>query len=106
MTRLKRFATLVVGVGLVSVMSPLRSNPVAQGTISVSFPTRLSAAPDYATEVLGDPWDMCNIEDVSQRPDEVVGFSSFGFAQGPCRAGGTTKAVNGGVDSSVMLLSP
>ncbi len=54
----------------------------------------------------GDPWDMCNPEDMSLRPDERIGFSSFSFLTGPCRAGGTTMAVNGANDSSVMMLSP
>jgi len=105
MSHVKRFSAMAVGVGLVCVMSPIRSNPSAQGTISVVFPTRLAAGPDYATEVLGDPWDMCNPEDVTLRPDEIVGFSSFSFLTGPCRAGGTTMAVNGGNDSSMMMLS-
>ena len=55
----------------------------AQGTISVTIPTRLAAGPDYATEVLGDPWDMCNPEDISPDPDERIGFSSFSFLTGP-----------------------
>lgn len=106
MTRLKRFSAMALGIGFVLIMSPLPSTSQAQGTISVVFPTRLAAGPDYATEVLGDPWDMCNPEDMSLRPDERVGFSSFSFLTGPCRAGGTTTAVNGGADSSVMMLSP
>jgi hypothetical protein len=106
MTRLKRFSAMALGIGLVLVMSPLPSKSQAQGTISVVFPTRLAAGPDYATEVLGDPWDMCNAEDMSLRPDERIGFSSFSFLTGPCRAGGTTMAVNGTNDSSVMMLSP
>jgi hypothetical protein len=103
---LKRFSALAFGVGLVCLMSPMQSGSQAQGTISVVFPTRLAAGPDYATEVLGDPWDMCNREDVSLRPDQIVGFSSFSFLTDPCRAVGTTMAVNGGNDSSLMMLSP
>src|SRR5947207_11244037 len=106
MTSLKRLSAMAVGVALVFALSPMPSNPTAQGTISVVFPARLAAAPDYATEVLGDPWDMCNPEDMSLRPDERVGFSSFDFLPGRCRAGGTTMAVNGTNDSSVMMLSP
>jgi hypothetical protein len=86
MTYLKQFSAMAAGVVLVCVMSPMGSDPRAQGTITVGFPTRLAAAPDYATDVLGDPWDMCNPEDMSLRPDERVGFSSFSFLQGPCRA--------------------
>jgi len=105
MTRLKRLSAMALGIGLVCVMSPMPSSSLAQGTISVVFPAKLAAGPDYATEVLGDPWDMCNPEDMSLRPDERIGFSSFSFLTGPCRAGGTTMAVNGGSDSSVMMLS-
>jgi hypothetical protein len=103
---LKRLSAMALALGLVSVLNPMPSNPQAQGAISVVFPARLAAGHDYATEVLGDPWDMCNPEDMSLRPDERVGFSSFSFLAGPCRAGGTTTAVNGGGDSSVMMLSP
>jgi hypothetical protein len=106
MTYRKRFGAMALGVGLVCVMSPMWSNPHAQGTITVSFPTSLAAAPDYATEVLGDPWDMCNREDVTLSPDEIVGFSSFGFYQAPCAAGGTTMAVNGTNDSNFLILPP
>jgi hypothetical protein len=96
---------MAVGVALVCALSPMPSNPTAQGTISVVFPARLAAGPDYATEVLGDPWDMCNREDVTLRPDEIVGWSTFNFLSAPCRLGGTTVAVNGTNDSSVMMLS-
>ena len=103
---LKRFSAVAVGVGLGCGLSPMPSTPTAQGTISVVFPARLAAGPDYATEVLGDPWDMCNREDVTLRPDEIVGWATFNFLSAPCRLGGTTMAVNGTNDSSVMMLSP
>jgi hypothetical protein len=106
MTAVKRLGAMALGIGFVLKTSPLPSASQAQGTLSVVFPTRLAAAPDYATEVLGDPWDMCNAEDMSLRPDERIGFSSFSFQSGPCRAGGTTMAVNGTNDSSLMMLSP
>jgi hypothetical protein len=106
MTGLNRFSAMAAGVLLVSVISPMRSNPSAQGAISVSFPSRLAAAPDYATEVLGDPWDMCNREDITLSPDEIVGFSSFSFGQAPCVAGGRTMAVNGTNDSNFLILPP
>jgi hypothetical protein len=81
----------------------------AQGGISVTFPTRVASAPDYATEVLGDPWDMCNAQDISPDPGQLIGFASFAFQTGPCRAGGTTTAVNvngaATADSNVGMLS-
>jgi hypothetical protein len=88
---------IIVIVGL-AVAKPQAQN------ISVSFPARVAAAPDFATDVLGDPWDMCNPQDISPNPDQLVGFSSFSFLTGPCRAGGTTMPVNGSVDSYLMTL--
>ena len=98
----KRLGAVALVLAFVGVTSPSR----AQGGISVTFPARLAAGPDYATEVLGNPWDMCSAQDMSPDPDQLVGFSSFSFQSGPCRATGTTMAVNGVADSSVMMLSP
>ena len=99
---LKRFSALALVLAFAAVMGPPSR---AQATISVTFPTRLAAGPDYATEVLGDPWDMCNAQDISPDPDQLVGFSSFNFQTNPCRAGGTTMPVNGTVDSNLMMLN-
>lgn len=97
---LKRF-----GAVLVLAFAGLNPSSGAQGTISVTFPARLAAAPDYATEVLGDPWDMCNSQDVSPDPNQVIGWSNFTFQNSPCRAGGTTAPVSGSADSSLALLN-
>ncbi len=99
---LKRFRIVLLAV----VLGWVPSIPGAQGTISVTFPARVAAAPDYATEVLGDPWDMCSPQDISLDPGQRPGFSSFSFLTGPCRAGGTTTPFNGVPDSSVMILPP
>ena len=74
--------------------------------VSVGFPTRLAAGPDYATDVIGDPWDMCNREDMSLRPDEILAWRASASSTAPCRMGGTTMAVNGANDSSVMMMPP
>lgn len=103
MFRILRFFPVVV---LVLAMAWATSVPRAQGGISVTFPARVAAAPDYATEVIGDPWDMCSVEDISRDPSQRPGFSTFAFYAGPCRAGGTTTPFNGVVDSSVMILAP
>ena len=100
---LKRSSALALVLAFTGVMGPPAR---AQGTISVKFPARLAAGPDYATEVMGDPWDMCNAQDISPDPDQLVGFSSFSFHSNPCRAGGTTMPVNGVADSYVQMLSP
>ena len=54
----------------------------------------LAAGPDYATDVLGDPWNMCDAADISPLPDERIGWAAdFGLASsGPCKIGGTTTA--------------
>jgi hypothetical protein len=51
--------------------------------LSITSPTpgqRLASGPDYATEVLGDPWDMDNREDYSLlEPGDNSGFSTLGL---------------------------
>ena len=100
----KRFPVVVVVafLGLLSLASHISQ---AQGSITVTFPAKVAAAPDFATEVLGDPWDMCSAQDISPDPDQLIGFTSFDFLTGPCRAGGTTRAVNGVVDSNLAMLA-
>ena len=106
-TQLNRGVILTVAaVGLAGAMTWFGSIPTAQGGISVTFPVRVAAGPDYATEVLGDPWDMCNWQDISPDPAQLVGWSTFNFYAGPCRAGGTTSLYLGYPDASVMMLSP
>ncbi|MEZ5286820.1 MAG: fibronectin type III domain-containing protein [Vicinamibacterales bacterium] len=34
------------------------------------------AGPDYATDILQDPWDFSNVEDVSPNPDEFGGWAT------------------------------
>jgi hypothetical protein len=77
--------------------------PEAQsGGVTITFPTRLAAGPDYATDVIHDAWDMSNPEDVGQDPSETAGWSNFSVANGV--AGGTTALTGGAVDSAVGLL--
>ena len=70
-----------------------------QGALTITFAPVIAAGPDYATDVLRDPWDMSNIEDVSPDPGEVAGFTNFSVSNG--LAGGRT-AIN---DAGVMFLS-
>ena len=73
-----------------------------QSTITVTFPSVIAAGPDFATDVLRDPWDMNNIEDVSPDPGEIAGFTNFSVnSAGNGLAGGRT-AIN---DAGVMFLS-
>ncbi len=67
----------------------------AQGgfTITSSFASPLRAGPDYATDVLNDPWDMSNAEDLSIDPSDLFHWGSDFAVNGsahPGQAGGTT----------------
>src|SRR4029079_18672073 len=66
-----------------------------QGALTITFPNRIAAGPDYATDVLRDPWDMNNIEDVSPDPGEIAAFTNFSVSNG--LAGGTTSTADAGV---------
>ncbi|OFW06099.1 MAG: hypothetical protein A3H96_23805 [Acidobacteria bacterium RIFCSPLOWO2_02_FULL_67_36] len=66
----------------------------AQGGITIgSFPSRLTAGPDYATDVFGDPWDMSNPEDIGQEPSETSGWGTTFTVNG--LAGGTMDPAAG-----------
>jgi hypothetical protein len=58
--------------------------------------------PDFATDVIGDPWDMSNVEDVAIDPAQRTGWTGFGFSGG--RVGGTTAAVDGAVNGTNLYL--
>jgi hypothetical protein len=73
----------------------LTVNGVANGAITITSPAnnaKLAAGPDYATDVLGDPWDMSNPEDIGIYPDERNGWATFGFP-GNGTLGGKTATV-------------
>ena len=82
----------------IAVVSILILVPQAQGTISFSISGTWPAGPDYATDVLGDPWDFSNAEDVGLDPTETIGWSSFSVANG--LAGGATSTT----DTTMSLL--
>jgi hypothetical protein len=51
----------------------------AQGpVISPSTPTVLAAGPDFATDVLANPWDFSDANDLSPFPDDIVGWTISG----------------------------
>lgn len=83
------------------------SHPVF-ALVTISSPpnnARLLAGSDYATEVLGDPWDMSNPEDISIVPDDRNGWATFSFP-GNGTVGGTTALVSGGgVDTAISFLN-
>ena len=63
---------LLVGPGAVRAQVPVSIVSPTQGQ-------RLAATPDYATEVLGDPWDFSNREDYSLWEFENAGLSDLGL---------------------------
>ncbi|KKM98552.1 hypothetical protein LCGC14_1156720 [marine sediment metagenome] len=63
-------------------------NVFAIALVEPSASLELAETPDYASEVLQDPWDMSNREDISQR---MVGFRSTYMKNGVWR-GRTTSA--------------
>ena len=73
----------------------------AQSGITISSPAAnalLRAGPDFASDILGDAWDMSNDEDISLDPMQRRGWTSFGFNAN--RVGGTLTTVDGAVNGS------
>ena len=58
----------------------------------------LRAGPDFASDIIGDAWDMSNAEDISLDPMQRRGWTSFGFNAG--RVGGTLTTVDGSSNGS------
>ena len=91
-----RFAlAIAIAAGGWSLATPVVE---AQGGITVNIPEVLAAGPDYATDVIGDAWDMSNGGDVAVDPAQRTGWSSLGFSGG--RLDGITAAVGGTVNGS------
>src|SRR5207245_194133 len=67
----RRLAAVVAAVVLACIW---RAAPGAQGGITITFPGKLAAGPDYATDVLKDAWDFSNPEDLSLDPGESIGW--------------------------------
>ncbi len=79
------------------------ASPAGAQVVIQNFPTRLAAGPDYATEVLGDPWDMSNAADIGLSPYETGHWATFSVSGG--LAGGTTALTPGGAaDTSISFL--
>ena len=73
----------------------------AQGGITITSPSAnalLRAGPDFASDIIGDAWDMSNGEDISLDPMQRRGWTSFGFIDG--RVGGTLATVDGATNGS------
>ena len=73
-------AVLLAGLGVRSA-----THIEAQGGVVITFPTpgtKVAAAPDFATDSLGDPWDFSNPQDLALDPEQVRGFTSQSLANG------------------------
>jgi hypothetical protein len=81
----------------------LAAPAVASAQVTITSPAagqRLPVGPDYATDVLADPMDMNNVEDISQEPLERAGWASLNFSGG--RLTGTTAPIAGGVADTTL----
>ena len=95
---------------LATLLGVLSSAASALQITSPANNARLPAGPDYATDVLVDPWDMSNPEDISIDNDDRSGFSTFGFGAGPAGGsgvvGGTSAPLpNGALDTTLFFLN-
>jgi FG-GAP-like repeat len=74
----------------------------AQSGITITSPAAnavLPAGPDYATEVLGDPWDFSNPQDIALEPTQSAGWSS-----GPTVSGGLVSGVTAAVSNASLAI--
>jgi hypothetical protein len=90
--KLSVYALRSLAVAAVAGALWMTGSPVieAQGGITITNPAAsavLKAGPDYATDVLADPWDFSNREDVAIDPAQIDGFNPFAVSAG--QAGGT-----------------
>jgi hypothetical protein len=96
-SRSKTRAVLLAHAAVVFLLSPV----VAQAQVAITSPAAnqvLPAGPDFATDVIGDPWDMSNTADIAVDPAQKKGWTNFGFSSG--RVGGTLALVNGAANGS------
>src|SRR4029450_3113296 len=73
----------IAGVWVATASRPITGT--AQSGITITSPaanTVLASGPDYATEVVGDPWDFSNAEDITMDPDLKTGWSSLAVSNG------------------------
>ncbi len=90
----------VVGFSLsaVVVAGGASAHPIESAGPSTAPPAALSTSGDYATDVLGDPWDFSNPEDVP--PIALIGSeNSFGIS-----VAGGVLTVDAGPQSTIKLL--
>ena len=87
-TRYSNFARTVRAVFAVAVIAAAwHVTASGKSGLTITFPDRIVAGPDFATDVLKDAWDFSNAEDVGLDPGETANWSNFSVAGGV--AGGT-----------------
>jgi len=65
-----------------AVMGRAEAHPPVETSPNVAPPSELSTSGDYATDVLGDPWDFSNDDDVPPAP--LIGSENgFGISRSP-----------------------
>jgi hypothetical protein len=90
--RLQRAFSVSIVMLILSAASAAAQVTFTPGTHPPDF--RFPAGPDFATDVLGDPWDFSNAEDISPNPEELGGWVQSEAA----RTTGTAAAfLQGGV---------
>jgi hypothetical protein len=77
----------------------------AQSGITITFPSRLAAGPDFATDVLKDPWDFSSIADLGVYPGETVGWQNNAKVIDPAGHPGWAGGIAATADAQVGLLS-
>jgi hypothetical protein len=90
---------------LVIVLVAFAAPIAAEAQVVITSPSagqRLKAGPDYGTDVLANPMDMSDTDDISPDPLERPGWSALNFSGG--RLTGTTASIGGTADSSIAFL--
>ena len=83
-------------LSVIAIVGLFGWRPAAQGGITVNFPAVVAAGPDYATDVLGDPWDMTSLNDISIDPQQRNSWPS-----GVSAVNDTSGATPAGVPNAV-----
>ena len=97
--RLLMSALLLSGAIGAVVVTPALAHPNVESAAVISPAASLSTSGDYATDVLGDPWDFSNDEDVP--PIALVG-SENGY--GITRTSGGALVVGSGKNTTIKLV--
>jgi hypothetical protein len=100
---MNKITWLLACLGVVALID---TRPAAQGGITVTFPSTLAAGPDYATDVLGDPWDMTSLNDISIDPQQRAhwtGVAAINDTGNGATPAGVANAVGGAFNGNEGL---